>query len=62
MNVPSGTNLYGPLLLALDGASGTANFKNWAVTVNGRAKDCRIQLDANGALTLGAEATVITLR
>lgn len=62
VNVPSGTNLYGPVLLTLDGASRTANFKNWAVTVNGRAKDCRIQIDANGALTLGAEATVITLR
>ena len=62
VNVPSGTNLYGPVLLTLDGATGAANFKNWTVTVNGRAKDCRIQLDANGALTLGAEATVITLR
>lgn len=62
VNVPSGTNLYGPVLLTLDAASGSANFSSWTVTVNGRAKDCRIQLDANGALTLGAEATVITLR
>ena len=62
VNVPAGTDVYGTPLLALDGATGAANFKNWAVTVNGRAKDCRIQLDANGALTLGAEATVITLR
>lgn len=62
VNVPSGTNLYGPALLALDGATGTANFKNWNVTVNGKAKDCRIQLDANGALTLAAEATVLFVR
>ena len=62
VNVPAGTDVYGTPLLALDGATGAANFKNWAVTVNGRAKDCRIQLDANGALTLGAQATVITLR
>ena len=62
VNVPAGTNLYGPVLLALDGASGTANFKNWTVTVNGRAKDCRIQIDENGALTLAAEATVILMR
>ena len=62
VNVPSGTNLYGPVLIALDSATGTANFKNWNVTVNGRTKDCRIQIDANGALTLAAEATVIFMR
>ena len=61
-NVPSGTNLYGPLLLALDDATGAANFKNWTVTVNGKAKDCRIQLDASGVLTLGGKGTVIVVR
>lgn len=62
VNAPAGTSPYEAPLLSLDDATGTANFKTWTVTVNGKAKDCRIQIDENGALSIGAEATVLCVR
>ncbi len=62
VNVPAGTDVLGPTLLSFPAATGTANVKSWTVTVNGTGKDCRIQIDANGALTLAAKSTVILMR
>ena len=62
MNVPSGTDVFGTTLLSLGDTIGTANVKSWTVTVNGNAKDYSIKIDANGALTLAADATVILMR
>ncbi len=62
VNVPSGTDVFGTTLLSLDDTTGTANLKTWTVTVNGTAKDCRVQIDVAGALALKEKATVLAIR